>query len=236
MGLLWFGWLGFNGGSALAANGLAASAFTTTFAAAAAAGLCWSLFELFQHGRVTGVGLASGAVAGLVGITPASGYVTPMAALVIGALAAGASYAAVRIRPKIGVDDSLDVFSVHGVAGILGSLLTGVFATTLVNSGGADGVLAAGNWKLLGVQAIGVLASLAWSGGASFVILKVIDKVIGLRTDAADEAEGLDTAENGERAYGELDIAPHIVTGAPVASAPAAAPVAEPVVAQQQQQ
>src|SRR6185369_483657 len=142
MGLLWFGWLGFNGGSALAANGLASTAFVNTFFAPAAAAAAWGLAELVLHGKISGVGLASGAVAGMVAITPAAGFVRPGAGLVLGAVAAIASFSAVRLRPKLGLDDSLDVFAVHGVAATLGALLTGVFASAAVNSGGADGSLA----------------------------------------------------------------------------------------------
>ena len=196
-GLLWFGWLGFNGGSALGANGLAAYAFTNTFVAPAAAALAWGLAELFLfHGKMSGVGVASGAVAGMVAITPASGFVTPFASLFIGAAAGLASLMAVRVRPKLGLDDSLDVFAVHGVAATLGALLTGVFATKVVNSAGADGSLA-----LVGVQAVGVIATFAWSGALSFVLLKVIGLVTALRADEQDEWTGLDQSEAGERGY-----------------------------------
>ncbi len=199
-GILCVGWLGFNGGSALGANGLAATAFTTTFAAAASAGLAWSVLELWRHGKVTGVGLASGLVAGLVGITPAAGFVSPLAALAIGVGAAGASFAAVSLKPKFGVDDALDVFGVHGVAGIFGAIATGVFADVTVNSAGANGLLH-GNPRLVLVQMAGVVATLVWSGAMSFGILKVLDAVMGLRVDEVDEQEGLDLAENGELAY-----------------------------------
>ena len=184
-GLLWFGWLGFNGGSALAANGLAAFAFANTFVAPAAAALTWGLIELFLHGRMSGVGLASGAVAGMVAITPAAGYVTPLASVLLGGLAAGASFLAVRVRPKLGLDDSLDVFAVHGVAATLGALLTGVLATKAVNPDAADGSLA-----LLGVQAIGVVATLAWSGVLSFALFKLVGLVTPLRAEEQDEWTG----------------------------------------------
>ena len=195
-GLLWFGWLGFNGGSALAANGLAAYAFTNTFVAPAAAALTWGLTELFLHGKLSGVGLASGAVAGMVAITPAAGFITPLASLVLGALAALASFGAVRLRPRLGLDDSLDVFAVHGVAATLGALLTGVLASKAVNEGGADGSLA-----LLGVQALGVVVTLAWSGALSFVLLKVVGLITPLRADEQDEWSGLDQSDAGERGY-----------------------------------
>jgi Amt family ammonium transporter len=217
-GLLWFGWLGFNGGSALASNGLAAYAFANTFFAPAAAATAWGLAELWKYGKISGVGIASGAVAGMVAITPAAGFVTPMAGIVIGALAALASFAAVRFRPRLGLDDSLDVFAVHGVAATLGALLTGLLATTVVNEGGANGSLG-----LLGVQAIGVVATFAWSGGLSFVLLKLVGAITPLRADEQDEWTGLDLAEAGERAYvtADTETAPH-APGAP-SSAPAAA-------------
>ncbi len=196
-GLLWFGWLGFNGGSALAANGVAAYAFANTFFAPAAAALAWGLAELFFfHGKMSGIGLASGAVAGMVAVTPAAGFVTPVGAIVLGAIAALASLTAVRYRPRLGIDDSLDVFAVHGVAATIGALLTGVLATKSVNPDGADGSLG-----LLGVQAIGVLATYAWSGTLSFVLIKLVSAITPLRADAEDESGGLDLAEGGERAY-----------------------------------
>jgi Amt family ammonium transporter len=199
-GLLWFGWLGFNGGSALAANGLAAYAFTNTFVAPAAAALAWGLAELFLHGKLSGVGLASGAVAGMVAITPAAGFITPLASLGLGAVAALASFGAVRLRPRLGIDDSLDVFAVHGVAATLGALGTGLLASKAVNEAGADGGLA-----LLGVQAVGVLATFAWSGAVSFVLFKVVGLITPLRADEQDEWTGLDQSDTGERAYVSSD-------------------------------
>jgi Amt family ammonium transporter len=195
-GLLWFGWLGFNGGSALASNGLASTGFVNTFLAPAAAAAAWGLLELFMHGKVSGVGLASGAVAGMVAITPAAGFVRPVPALVIGALAAFASFNAVRVRPRLGLDDSLDVFAVHGVAATLGALLTGVFASLAVNKDGADGSLA-----LVGKQAIGVVVTLGFSGVLSFALYKVVGAITPLRADEQDEWTGLDQAEAGERGY-----------------------------------
>jgi Amt family ammonium transporter len=199
-GLLWFGWLGFNGGSALASNGLAAFAFTNTFVAPAAAALAWGLAELFLHGKMSGVGLASGAVAGMVAITPAAGFITPGASLFLGAAAALLSFGAVRIRPRLGLDDSLDVFAVHGVAATFGALATGLLATKAVNEAGADGSLA-----LLGVQAVGVAVTFAWSGVLSFVLFKVVGAITPLRADEQDEWNGLDQAEAGERAYVNSD-------------------------------
>ncbi|HET7786598.1 MAG TPA: ammonium transporter [Myxococcales bacterium] len=196
-GLLWFGWLGFNGGSALGANGLAAYAFANTFFAPAAAALAWGLAELFLfHGKMSGIGLASGAVAGMVAITPAAGFVTPLGGIAMGAAAGLASLTAVRYRPRLGIDDSLDVFAVHGVAATLGALLTGVLASKAVNPDGADGSL-----RLLGVQAAGVLATYAWSGGLSFALIKLVGAITPLRADAEDEVGGMDLAEGGERAY-----------------------------------
>ena len=201
-GLLWFGWLGFNGGSALAANGLAAYAFSNTFFAPAAAALAWGLAELlFFHGKMSGVGLASGAVAGLVAVTPAAGFVTPLASILLGALAGLASLLAVRYRPRLGLDDSLDVFAVHGVAATLGALLTGVFASKVVNPDGADGSL-----HQLGIQAVGVAATFIWSGGLSFVIIKLVSLVTALRADEQDEWSGMDMAESGERGYITTDL------------------------------
>jgi ammonium transporter, Amt family len=195
-GLLWFGWLGFNGGSALGANGLAASAFANTFFAPAAAALAWGLVELFLHGRMSGVGLATGAVAGMVAITPAAGFVRPGAAIVLGAVAALGSFAAVRIRPRLGLDDSLDVFAVHGVAATIGAVLTGAFATTAVNADGADASLA-----LVALQAFGVVVTMAFSGVLSFGLLKLVSLVTRLRADEHDEWTGLDQSEAGERGY-----------------------------------
>jgi Amt family ammonium transporter len=195
-GLLWFGWLGFNGGSALAANGLASSAFVNTFIAPAAAALAWGLVELFMHGRMSGVGLASGAVAGMVAITPAAGFVKPMAAIALGALASLASFTAVRYRPRLGLDDSLDVFAVHGVAASLGAILTGAFASLSVNSGGADASVG-----LVAKQALGVVVTMAFSGGLSFVLYKIVGAITPLRAEEQDEWTGMDSAEAGERGY-----------------------------------
>jgi Amt family ammonium transporter len=203
-GLLWFGWLGFNGGSALGANGLAASAFVATFFAAAAAAVAWALLDLFGHGKMTGVGLATGAVAGLVAITPAAGFVGPMSAIVMGCLASLVSFYAIKMKAKVGLDDALDVFGVHGVSGILGAVLTGAFASTAINSAGADGSL-----KLVGTQALATVVTIVFSGVLSFVILKVIGATMGLRIDEAAEYDGADISEHGERAYaGEIDVSP----------------------------
>ncbi len=195
-GLLWFGWLGFNGGSALAAGGLASSAFLNTFFAPAAAALAWGLAELFLHDKMSGVGLASGAVAGMVAVTPAAGFVRPVPALVLGAVAALASFTAVRLRPRLGLDDSLDVFAVHGVAATIGALLTGAFATTAVNPGGADA-----SALLVAKQALGVAVTLAFSGTLSFALLKLVARITPLRAEEQDEWAGLDQSDAGERGY-----------------------------------
>jgi ammonium transporter, Amt family len=195
-GLLWFGWLGFNGGSALASNGLASSAFLNTFFAPAAAALAWGLAELFLHGKLSGVGLASGAVAGLVAITPAAGFVKPVPALFLGAAASLASFTAIRARPKLGLDDSLDVFAVHGVAATIGAILTGAFASTAVNAGGADA-----SFGLVGKQVVGVVVTMAFSGTVSFVLYKLVSLVTPLRADEQDEWTGMDSSEAGERGY-----------------------------------
>jgi Amt family ammonium transporter len=204
-GLLWFGWFGFNAGSALAADGLAANAVVTTHAAASAALLAWLALERARGGRPSAVGAATGAVVGLVAITPAAGFVTPAAALAIGALAAGASFAALHARARTRVDDSLDVFACHGVAGIAGALLTGVFATRAVNPAGADGLLA-GNPRLLGVQAIAVLATVAFAGGGAAALLALVRLVTPLRVGTPDEIDGVDVSEHGERAYHGDDV------------------------------
>jgi Amt family ammonium transporter len=201
-GLLWFGWLGFNGGSALAANGLAAYAFSNTFFAPAAAALAWGLAELLLfHGKMSGVGLASGAVAGLVAITPAAGFVTPLAAIVLGLIAGVACLVAVRYRPRLGLDDSLDVVAVHGVAATLGAVLTGLLATKTVNPDGADG-----SFALMGVQLLGVVVTWVFSGVVSFGIMKVVSLVTALRADGEDEWTGMDMSESGERGYITADL------------------------------
>jgi Amt family ammonium transporter len=211
MGLLWFGWMGFNGASALAAGGLAAVAFANTFFAAAGAAGAWALLELQLHGKMSGVGIASGAVAGLVAITPAAGFVTPAAAALLGILAGAICLAAVRLRPRLGLDDSLDVFAIHGVAGILGALGTGLLATPAVNEAAP-----AGSFALLGLQLVGVVATIAFSGVGTFAVLKLVGRITPLRAAESDELSGLDLAEAGERGY-----AADSDTGTEVASPPA---------------
>ena len=206
-GLLWFGWFGFNAGSALAANEVAANAFVTTHAAAAAALTAWMSIDLLRTGRATAVGGATGAVVGLVAITPAAGFVTPRAALAIGALAALASYGALQLRVRTRVDDALDVFACHGVAGILGALLTGVFATKAVNPAGADGLLA-GHAAQLGAQAVAVLATMLLAGTVTAGILVGLRALLALRVSLASELTGADWSEHGEEAYhgGDLGV------------------------------
>jgi Amt family ammonium transporter len=198
--ILWFGWFGFNGGSALASGGLAASAFTATHLATAAAVFGWVVPEYLQHKRVTTVGAATGAVAGLVAITPASGYVRPWAALIIGFVAAFVCYFAVSLKWRLRYDDSLDVVGVHCVGGIMGALLTGFFATKAVNSAGADGLFY-GNPAQVGKQAIAVVVTLVWSFVLSLVLLKVTDVIVGLRVSEEEEAAGVDLGQHGEAAY-----------------------------------
>jgi len=199
-GLLWFGWFGFNAGSALAANGLAASAMVATHTAAAAASLSWMFTEWLARGKPTVLGAASGAVAGLVAITPASGYVTPLAAVVIGAVAGAVCFFAVGLKFRLGYDDSLDVVGVHGVGGITGALLTGIFATKLINPAGADGLLS-GNPGQLVIQAVAVLASVVFAFGGSLILLKLVDAFVGLRVADDEERTGLDLSQHSEAAY-----------------------------------
>ena len=200
-GLLWFGWFGFNAGSALAANGLAALAFVNTNTAAAAALLTWALLDSARTGgKMTAVGAATGAVVGLVGITPAAGYVTPPAAIAIGALCAVVSYFAIQRRSRSQLDDSLDVFSCHGLAGVAGALLTGVFATKLVNPAGNDGLFAGNPGQLL-VQLYAVLAAVLIAGAGTIVILAIVRAAFGTRARISDEMIGLDLTEHGEEAY-----------------------------------
>ena len=199
-GLLWFGWFGFNAGSALAANGLAAHAFTTTNTAAAAAALAWMFTEWSTRGKPTVLGAASGAVAGLVAITPAAGFVTPMASIVIGAVGGALCYAACNFKTKLGYDDSLDVVGVHGVGGTWGALATGIFATKLVNEAGGDGLLA-GNPRQLYVQLVAVVVTLVLGFVMTTIILKVLDGVMGLRVTEEEEMAGLDLSQHSETAY-----------------------------------
>ena len=200
-GLLWFGWFGFNAGSALGANGIAANAFMVTNLAAAMGALTWMTVSWIRHGHPSVLGAAAGAVAGLVGITPAAGYVSPASAIVIGFGAGMICFFAIELlKERIKIDDALDVFAVHGVGGIWGSIATGLFAKQSINGIGADGLIY-GNPSLLVKQAAAVLAVVAFSGGATWLILKAIDLTIGLRVPEQEEALGLDSTTHGELAY-----------------------------------
>jgi len=198
--LLWFGWFGFNAGSALASNGLATLAFVTTNTAAASAGLSWSLAEKLHRGKSTALGAVSGAVAGLVAITPAAGFVTPLGSIAIGFVAGMVCYAAVSLKPKFGYDDALDVLGIHGVGGLWGALATGIFATLAVNPAGANGLLA-GNAGLLKAQVIASAATIAYSLVVSSILLKIVDLISGLRVEEEQEVQGLDLSQHGENGY-----------------------------------
>ena len=204
-GVLWFGWFGFNAGSALAANGIAAQAFMNTTLAASAAMLGWLLFERIRGGHATTLGAASGAVAGLVAITPCAGFVGPMAAIAIGFIAGALCYFAVSVKFRFGYDDALDVVGVHLAGGIVGSLLLGLFADRAFNPAVVhQGVFVdGGSWELMGDQLIAVGATLVWSGVVTFVILKVLHLVIpgGLRVSEEDEETGLDLTQHSEMGY-----------------------------------
>jgi len=203
--LLWFGWFGFNAGSALGANSTAALAFVTTNAAAAVAALAWMLLEWTRTGKVTAVGAASGAVAGLVAITPAAGFVSPVGALVIGALSSVACHGAVKlVRRHTRIDDTLDAFSVHGVGGVVGALATGLFATTAWNAAGANGLFYGNPHQLL-VQAIAVLTTALYAAVGSFVLLKLLQATVGLRVAEHVEVAGLDLHHHGQPAYAHSD-------------------------------
>jgi Amt family ammonium transporter len=199
-GLLWFGWFGFNAGSALAANALASSAFTATHLATCAATLAWVATEWLVRGKPTTLGAASGAVAGLVAITPAAGFVGPMSAILIGIGAGVICYLAVLAKPKLGYDDSLDVVGVHCVGGVWGALATGLFASKLVNSAGADGLFYGNPGQLL-IQVIAIVVTMVFSFGVSYILFKILDATMGLRVTAEDEVAGLDITEHQETGY-----------------------------------
>jgi Amt family ammonium transporter len=199
--LLWFGWFGFNAGSALSSGGLAAMAFAVTNTAAAAAAVSWAAVERLHRGKASALGIVTGAVAGLVAITPAAGFVTVPAALAIGALVSPICYAGVNfLKPRLGYDDSLDVFGVHGLGGAWGAVATGIFASSAVNPAGADGLIY-GNTALLGRQVIAVAACAAAAAAGTFIILKLVALITPLRVSDEDEAKGLDVAVHGETAY-----------------------------------
>lgn len=207
--LLWFGWFGFNAGSALSvASGtsgnvvtnLATTAFVATNTAAAAAALMWLILEAVLRGKPTAVGAATGAVAGLVGITPAAGFVTPLSAILVGFVTAFVCFYAVSFKHKLEIDDALDTYPVHGVGGTVGAILTAIFATTQVNGGGKDGVLR-GNFGELGVELVAIAVAYAIAGVGTWIILKVIDATVGLRVKEEAELQGLDINEHGEEGY-----------------------------------
>ena len=197
-GMLWFGWFGFNAGSALASNDNAALALVNTHLAAGAAAFAWAIAEWFKQGKPTALGVASGLVAGLVVITPAAGFVGPMSAVIMGLIAGPVCYGAVMLKGKLGYDDALDAFGIHGVGGALGAVLTGVFAAAVW--GGTDGLIA-GNSTLFVENIIGVLAAAAYSAVVTVIILKVLDATIGLRVSGDEESEGLDANLHGEEGY-----------------------------------
>ena len=198
-GLLWFGWFGFNGGSALLANGIAGLAFTTTVLAPAGTLVVWTLLDFMRQGKATAVGAATAIVVGLVAITPAAGFISPFNAIILGAIAAVPSYFGLVIRAKSNLDDSLDVVAAHGVGGTVGALLTGVFADKSLN-GLFDGLLY-GNPGQVVTQATAVGATIVYSGIVTFILLKIVGAVFPLHADAREEDEGLDTTQHGEEAY-----------------------------------
>lgn len=200
-GLLWFGWFGFNAGSAIGSNGLAGSAFVATHLAAASAALTWMAIEWVKYRRPTALGLATGAVAGLVAVTPAAGFVAPWAALLIGALVSFVSFAALRMKERFRYDDALDVFGVHGVGGACGALATGLFASVAVNSAGADGLFMGGGATLLGKQLAGVAVAVVLAVVGTLLIALPLKATIGLRVAPADEEAGLDLTQHGEAGY-----------------------------------
>jgi len=198
-GLVWFGWFGFNAGSALGASPAASLAFVNTMLAPMAALVVWSILDLMRTGKATAIGAATGIVVGLVAVTPAAGFVSPLSAIVLGGIAAVPSYYALLARARTRLDDSLDVVAAHGVGGIVGAMLTGLLADRAWN-GVSDGALF-GNAQQLGVQAVAVAATIAYSAGATFVILHVIALVTGLRATPREEGVGLDVTQHGEEAY-----------------------------------
>ncbi len=199
-GILWFGWFGFNAGSALAADNLATSAFVTTHISASAGTLAWVFTEWWHRGKPTVLGAASGCIAGLGTITPASGFVNPAGALVIGLIAGTICYFAVMLKGRLGYDDSLDVVGVHGVGGVFGTIAVGLFATTAVNATGANGLFF-GNPRLLATQALGAVIVAVYAFGVTWLLMKGLDKTMGLRVSRDNEIMGLDLTQHGESAY-----------------------------------
>jgi len=199
-GILWFGWFGFNGGSALSASGIATLALVNSQLAAAAGGIAWLIIDVIRYGKASALGFASGLVAGLATVTPASGFVGPMGAIAIGTAAGLACYGAVMLKSKLNYDDTLDAFGVHGVGGAVGTILLGVFASKAWNAGGADGLIT-GDVTFLGKQLLAVAVTVAFSVAGTLVILKVVDATVGLRVTADEEREGLDINLHGEEGY-----------------------------------
>ncbi|MFC1500888.1 ammonium transporter [Elusimicrobiota bacterium] len=200
-GLLWFGWFGFNAGSALAADGIAVNAFVVTNTAAAAAGLTWAFLEWILNGKPTIFGIVTGAVAGLVAITPAAGFVSALSSIAIGVLVSVVCFVMVSmVKPKLGYDDSLDAFGVHGIGGMVGAIATGLFASVAVNAGGANGLFF-GNFEQLKIQLIAVGATTLYTLVVTVILYKVVDLMVGMRVSEKDEALGLDLAEHHEGAY-----------------------------------
>jgi Amt family ammonium transporter len=199
-GLLWFGWFGFNAGSALSAGILSTWAFVATHASAVAATLMWVAIEWLHRGKPTMFGAATGSVAGLATVTPAAGFISPVAALIIGLAAGAVCYLALNMKSKFGYDDSLDAFGVHGVGGIVGTLAAGLFAQLMINPSGANGLFY-GNPGLFLTQLLAVSVSAAYAFGMTFILLKAIDLVCGLRLEDEDERKGLDISQHGERGY-----------------------------------
>jgi len=198
--LLWFGWFGFNAGSALACNGLAVNAFVVTHISSAVASLSWIFVEWIHRSRSTTLGAASGAVAGLVAITPASGFVGPLSAVIIGALAGIICYGGILLKNKLGYDDSLDVVAIHGLGGMWGAIATGLFASTAINTAGADGLFF-GNPSQILIQLVSVIATIAFSFSMTFIILRAIDLLVGLRVTGEEEERGLDISLHNETGY-----------------------------------
>ncbi len=203
-GILWFGWFGFNAGSALAANSVAAQALVNTQLAASTGLLGWLIAERLKGGRATTLGAASGAVAGMVAITPAAGYVGSMPALAIGFAAGVICLLAVQLKLRLSYDDSLDVFAIHGMGGVIGMLLLGVFAARSIDPAGANGLASGGGSALLGHEALSVVSCAAYAFCATWVVAKVVNRFVGLRVSDVDEIEGLDTTQHSERAYSGL--------------------------------
>ncbi|HUI04707.1 MAG TPA: ammonium transporter [Acidimicrobiales bacterium] len=201
VGILWFGWFGFNAGSALGMNDIAVSAFVNTQLAAASALLSWILFERVRESFPTTLGAASGAVAGMVAITPCAGYVTPMGSIVIGLVAGLVCAVAVRVKFKLRYDDSLDVLGVHGVGGLVGMVLLGLFASKSINPGGADGLFAGGGFHLLGLESFAAMVAMAFCFGTTWLVAKAVDTTLGLRVNPEDEFTGLDLTQHAESAY-----------------------------------